>query len=111
MRVILDECLPRKLGAEIVGHDVTTVPKAGFASIVNGTLLQQLDGKFDAFVTVDKSIPSQQKTRELSFGILILRARSNRLADLKPLVPQILSSLHSVGPGQVVVIAPPAARS
>lgn len=110
MRVILDECLPRKLGREIIGHDVTTVPKAGLASVINGTLLQQLHGKFDAFITVDKSIPSQQKTRELSFDILIVRARSNRLVDLKPLVPEILSSLTSIRPGQVMIVATPAAR-
>lgn len=107
MRVILDECLPRKLAGELVGHVVTTVPKSGLAGIVNGSLLVQLDGQFDAFLTVDKSIPAQQKTAALSFGIIILRARSNRLEDLRPLVPRILTALATLQKGQVVVVAAP----
>src|SRR5579862_3576132 len=105
MRVLLDECLPRKLAGEIPGHTVTTVPKAGLAGIVNGTLLKRLDWRFDAFITIDKSLPSQQNTAALSFAIVVLRARSNRLKDLRPLVPQILTALGTVKAGQVVVIA------
>jgi hypothetical protein len=79
MRVILDECLPRKLGLELVGHIVTTVPQAGWAGILNGRLLGLIGGNFDAFVTVDKNLPAQQKTGILSFGVIVLRAPSNRL--------------------------------
>jgi len=81
MRVILDECLPRKLALELVGHIVTTVPKAGWAGILNGRLLTLIDGDFDAFVTVDKNLPAQQKKGALSFGVVVLRAPSNRLKE------------------------------
>lgn len=104
MRVILDECLPRKLGAELVGHTVTTVPKAGWAGIVNGKLLGLIHGRFDAFITVDKNLPAQQKASELSFIIIVLRAPSNRLKDLKPLVPEILAALAILKPGRVTII-------
>ena len=39
MRVLLDECLPRRLKREIVGHDARTVPEMGWASKRNGELL------------------------------------------------------------------------
>jgi len=52
MRVILDECLPRRLGTELSGHLVTTVPQAGWAGVSNGRLLAMIAGQFDALVTV-----------------------------------------------------------
>ena len=104
MRVILDECLPRKLGQELIGHSATTVPKAGWSGIVNGRLLGLIQGNFDAFLTVDKNIPQQQKTAALSFGLIILRAASSDIDDLKPLVPQILLALERLRPGQVVTV-------
>lgn len=67
MRVILDECLPRRLGRELIGHNVTTVPQAGWAGSTNGKLLARIAGNFDAFVTVDKNLPSQQNTSALPF--------------------------------------------
>ena len=104
MRIILDECLPRRLGLELPGHLVTTVPLAGWASVSNGELLACINGNYDAFVTVDKNLPAQQNTTALGFGIVLLRAPSNRLEDLRPLVPQIIAALGTLQPGQVVRI-------
>lgn len=61
MRVILDECLPRRLGLELTGHSVSTVPQAGWAGISNGKLLPLIAGNYDVFLTVDKNLPAQQK--------------------------------------------------
>lgn len=44
MRVLLDECLPRRLGLELSGHMVSTVPQAGWAGISNGKLLALFAG-------------------------------------------------------------------
>lgn len=104
MRVILDECLPRRLGRELVGHDVVTVPEAGWAGVANGRLLALIDGVFDAFVTIDRNLPAQQTVSKLSFGVVIVRARSNRLSDLTPLAPAILAALATLKQGQSVTI-------
>ena len=106
MRVILDECLPRRLSLELEGHLVTTVPQAGWAGIANGKLLACIHGNYDAFLTVDKNLPTQQKTATLSFGVIVIRASSNRLEDLRPLVPKILLALSSIEPGKVMVVTP-----
>lgn len=105
MRVLLDECLPRRLGRELTGHEVTTVPEAGFAGVSNGALLARIFGQYDAFITVDKNLPAQQKLSGLSFGVIVLRAKSNRLEDLRPLVPKIIGALESVSAGKVVHVS------
>ncbi len=68
MRVLLDECLPRRLGGLLVGHEVATVPQAGWAGLANGRLLARIAGNNEAFVTVDQNLPAQQDAARLAFG-------------------------------------------
>ena len=104
MRIILDECLPRRLGPELTGHLVSTVSQAGWAGISNGKLLARISGNFDAFLTVDKNLPAQQQTSALPFGVVVLRAPFNRLEDLRPLVSAILTALTDLQPSSVVLV-------
>jgi len=107
MRVLLDECLPRRLSLELVDHTVTSFPQAGWAGMKNGELLSLIGGQFEAFVTVDQNLAAQQNTSDLPFGVVVLRAPSNNLAELKPLVPRLLTTLAALRPGEVVVISSP----
>ena len=101
MRVLLDECLPRRLKRSIAGHEVRTVPESGWAGRSNGELLSLAGDQFDVFVTVDRNLPAQQG---LSSGpaVVILKARSNRFQDLEPLVPELLKLLATITRGQLV---------
>ena len=51
-------------------------------------------------VTVDKSMPFQQRLGTRPFAVIVLRARTNRLADLLPLVPALLKALDGIKPGE-----------
>lgn len=104
MRLLLDECMPRRLKKEFVGHVVEHAREAGFAGLKNGALLRAAERAFDVLVTVDKNIPFQQNLKSLRIAILILIAKSNRYEDLKPLVPRALESLKSIQHGDVVRI-------
>ncbi len=71
------------------------------AGVRNGALLTRAARQFDAFVTVDRNLAFQQRIDALPFGVVVLRARSNRLSDLKPLVPALLQALQNLRPGEV----------
>lgn len=109
MRILLDECLPKDLAGELSGHTVRTVPQAGWASISNGKLLRLIagSGQFDLFVTVDKNLPHQNKTAELPFAVVVLRAKSNRLVHVVPFAKEILERSEEFRPGLVYVLSPP----
>ena len=109
MRILLDECLPKDLAGELTGHVVKTVPQAGWASISNGKLLGLIaaSGKFDLFLTVDKNLPQQNKTRTLPFAIVVMRAKSNRLPHILPFAPEILRRLVEFQPGHVYALTQP----
>jgi hypothetical protein len=104
MRVLLDECLPERLGKELAPHDVKTVKQAGLAGRKDGALLLGAVGRFDVFLTVDRSLEWQQQVRSLSIAFVVLRARSNSLLSLRPLVPDVLRAMEFVAPGQVIRI-------
>ena len=40
MKVVLDECLPKRLCRELAGHEAVTVPMVELAGIENGELLR-----------------------------------------------------------------------
>ena len=67
----------------------------------NGALLAKVSGQFDAFVTVDRNLAFQQRIDNLPYAVVVLRARTNRLVDLRPLVPRLLEVLSEVRPGEV----------
>ena len=102
MKVLLDECLPRRLKKFLAPHEVQTVPDMGWAGKKNGELLSLLADKFEAFLTIDKNMVYQQNLQHLRFGVVVLSAPSNRLADLELLVPKILGALQNLQPGQIV---------
>jgi hypothetical protein len=61
VRVLLDECLPRKLKDSLPGHECATAPESGLAGKKNGQLLSLAESMgFDLFLTLDKSIEYQQ---------------------------------------------------
>jgi predicted nuclease of predicted toxin-antitoxin system len=93
MRILLDESLPRRLGTLLVGHAVKTVGQCGWAGIKNGKLIALAATRFDIFLTVDRNIEFQQNLSALPLAILVLVAPSNRLEDVRPLIPEILQVL------------------
>jgi hypothetical protein len=93
VRVLLDECLPKRLKGELVGHEARTAPEMGWASKRNGELLALAIGRFDVFLTADRNLSYQQDVATFDIAVVVLVARSNRFEDLRQLAPQILEAL------------------
>jgi Domain of unknown function (DUF5615) len=104
VKVLLDECVDRRLAGDIRGHDVKTVPEAGWAAFSNGELLARAQHEFDVFVTVDRNLPFQRDLSRFSLAVIVLRAPSNRIVDLRSLVPQLLAALPVAERGAVTWI-------
>ncbi len=104
MKILLDECIDRRLTKEIVGHDVKTVPQMGWATRKDSEILALAEKEFDVFVTVDRNLSFQQNLSLYKIPVIVLRARSNRLQDLRPLVAKLLAALPTVKPGEALSI-------
>ena len=105
MKVLLDECLPRKLAAQLAGHEVMTVPQAGWAGIKNGRLLNLAAEYFEVFITADRNLSFQQNPATSEIAVIVLGARSNRLQSLLPLVPKVLRVMGEIRRGETRVVS------
>ena len=94
----------RRLARDIVGHDVKTARQMGWTTIDNGELLTIASEHFDVFVTVDRNLSFQRNLTSFSIAVLVLQAKTNRLADLRPLVPSLLAAIESAQPGTAKLI-------
>jgi predicted nuclease of predicted toxin-antitoxin system len=106
MKVLVDECAPRALKDFLThaGHECLTVQKAGWSGKQNGELLVLAENKFDVFVTVDTNLRYQQSLMGRKIGVVIINARSNRLAHLSPHFPACAKAIQSIRPGAVVTV-------
>jgi len=98
MRILLDEDLPRRLAELLVGHEVSTVQRSGWSGIKNGQLLGLAAAQFDVFLMMDRNLEFQQNLAALPIAVLVVEAVSNRMGDLKPIVPAILNELDHISP-------------
>ena len=105
MRILLDECVPRPLRRELAGHNVRTIREMGWAGKKNGELLALMAGAgFEILLTVDQNMRHQQNLAVLGIAIVVMVARSNRLADLVPLVPKVELALAGIQSGDAVEV-------
>jgi len=105
VKIIIDECLPRKLKRELTGHEASTVHEMGWSGVVNGSLLALIgEAGFDVFITVDKNMPYQQNLEKLPCAMMVLQIPSNAIGSILPHVPEILEKLPGLTKGQFIVV-------
>jgi hypothetical protein len=63
------------------------------------------EAEFDVFITVDRNLSFQQNLPKFNIAVLVLQAKSNRLADLKPFVPIIIEVLPELEKGKAKIIS------
>ena len=105
MKIILDECLPRRLLREFPEYVVTTVPWQGWAGITNGALLKLVETEFDVFVTIDSNIVHQQNLSGLRICLIILHVPNSRYETLQPLLSKIKNAIAQAKPSAVLHIS------
>lgn len=105
MRLLLDECIPKRLSREFADQEVRTVQQAGWGGLENGRLLSAAEREFDVFITVDQSLQFQRNISGYSIAVVVLEARTNDIEDLRPLMPRVRELLAELRPGQVVRVS------
>ena len=101
MKVLLDECVNQRLARDYIGHEVSTVEQMGWKSKENGELLALAAKAFDVFVTTDRNLSFQQNVQNLGIAVVVMTAHTNRLADLRRIVPALLKVMPFLKKGEV----------
>ena len=103
-KILLDECIDRRLARQISGHEVKTASEMRWAGLDNGEFLARAEKEFDVFITVDRNLTYQQNLPKFEIAVIVLHAPTNRLQDLLLLVPEILGALTNLQRGKAVFI-------
>lgn len=104
MRVFLDECVDWRLSRDLVGHDVKSARQMGWTTIKNGELLALAAGQFDVFVTVDRNLAFQQDIPSVPIAVVVVRTKSNRLSDLRAVMPELLAKIAAAKSSEVIFV-------
>ena len=89
MRILLDECVHRKVRDVLHPHAIQTVQEAGWRGVKNGELLRLAATRFDVFLTSDKNIEYQQHRNALPIAVIIISTKGNMWEDIEPVIPRI----------------------
>lgn len=81
------------------------MPEAGLAGRKSGELLFLAErAGFQGFLTLDRGIEYEQNLQHRLIRVVVIHAKSSRLEDLLPHVPEILRVLSSSQSGQLVKV-------
>ena len=106
MKIIIDECLPKRITQFFPDDEVWTVPQIGLSGSKDKILLDELDARdIEVFITIDGNIEYQQQFRNRVFGTVIIRAVSNRFSDLLHSKDELVEAVKSVTSGNVIHIS------
>lgn len=97
MKLLLDESVPKRLGSLFPDEfQVRTVQQMGWTGSSNGDLLRlAYEHGFDILITVDQGIEYEQNLAYLPIPVIVLTASKNRLQELSPLVPGVVSTVYA----------------
>jgi hypothetical protein len=71
----------------------------------NGALLSEAERRFEVLLTMDSNMVHQQNLAQFRIAVIALQAKSNRLADTRPLMPKVLAVLAAIQPGTLKVVS------
>ncbi|MFN0174467.1 MAG: DUF5615 family PIN-like protein [Saprospiraceae bacterium] len=106
MKILLDECVTRKLKKHLSGFAVQTVTELDLSGLKNGKLLAAAEQMgFEVLLTIDKNIDSQQNISKFNLTLVVFDAVKSNVKYLAPLVPSFLAQMPDFEKGKTYVIS------
>jgi len=88
MKILLDECVTKRLKPYLPEYEVFTVSEMGWNGIKNGKLMGLcLENNFDILLTIDKNLMYQQNLNKYSITIVVLNSHTSKVEELTTFLP------------------------
>src|SRR5450755_4842712 len=100
MKILLDECVTKRLKPYSVQHEVSTVAKQDWSGIKNGQLMTVAAAAgFEILLTIDKNFQHQQNIGKYNLVVVVLESPSSKLEILIQYLPAFEQHLLSFAKG------------
>ncbi len=94
MKILIDECLPRRLKSLLQPLECYTVQDMGWTGKVNGNLMRlAIDDGFEAFLTIDKNLQYQNPLNSYDIALIVLDVVRNTYETIALLRPEIITAI------------------
>ena len=88
MKILLDECVTKRLKPHLQEFEVFTVTESGWSGIKNGELMTLcVENDFDILLTIDKNIIHQQNIKKYKLTIAVLNSQTSKVEELILFLP------------------------
>lgn len=104
MNLLFDHNVSRRLRKHLSPHRVRLTREEGWNELDNGDLLAIAQKEFDVLLTNDTNIYHQQKVAAYDISVIVLRAFNNDYDSLVCLMDDVLQTIETLQPGQVVYL-------
>jgi len=105
MKVLLDECVPKKLKSSLKDFEVYTVHELGWSGVKNGKLISLcVSNHFDILLTIDKNMLHQQNLEKYPITIVAFNSLSSKIEELILFIPSFLKQVPYLKKNQAYII-------
>ncbi|MBS1622344.1 MAG: DUF5615 family PIN-like protein [Bacteroidetes bacterium] len=95
MKILLDECVTKRLKKHLEGLEVYTVRELELSGTKNGELMAYcVDNNFDILLTIDKNLMYQQSFEKYPVTIAVLNCFTSKLEELVTFLPSFKSQVN-----------------
>src|SRR5215218_5869409 len=83
MKILLDECVTKRLKQDLKEYEVFTVTQMRWNGLKNGKLLTEcVNNDFDIILTIDKNLMFQQNLDRYPITIVVLNSLTSKIEEL-----------------------------
>ena len=105
MKILLDECVTKKIKAHLKEFEVFTVTELGWGGVKNGKLLTLCEeNSFEILLTIDKNLVYQQNLNKYKISIAVLNTHSSKIEELVQFIPSLKEHISKVKYHEVYLI-------
>ena len=96
MKILLDECVTKRLKKYLGNFDVFTVRELGLGGVKNGKLMSfWANNNFDILLTIDKNLMFQQNLEKYAVTIVVLNCFTSKIEELLTFMPSFILQCNS----------------
>ena len=105
MKILLDECVTRKLKRHLTEFEIATVVEMNWSGLKNGKLLSAaVTAEFDILLAIDKNLEYQQNINNHEIVVVVLDVEKSKIDFLLELLPKFKEQIDEYEKGKVYLI-------
>lgn len=105
MKILLDECVTKRLKKHLEEFEVFTVRELGLSGIKNGKLMSYcVDNHFDILLTIDKNLMHQQNLDQYPVTIVVINCLTSKIEELITFLPSFKLQIGNLQKHQAYII-------